>query len=624
MIIASARAAKFCRAALRSLAILAVAKCGSAFAQADGYAGYQFNVTGGTGGTTSIVTTATAFINAIKASTAQFIMFSNALDLGASNVDLTKNNKTVLGLGTNAAIVGDIRIIRCTNVVIRNVFFSNPNNAGDKDALTCQHSDHVWIDHCTFHDCGDGSVDITHASDNFTLSWNKFYYTTNTGHNFVNLIGHTDFNCAEDCSRLHVTFHHNWWSTLCIERMPRVRYGRIHSYNNYFNAPGNNYCIRAAISSEVFAVRNVFQNVDEPYNYFSDTGAPAGLIRAVSNSTINCTGVLSPNDTVFTPPYVWTPDETNIVAGVVTNYSGAGILPLAAFTASPTNGAAPLSVTFTDTSFGVITNRFWDFGDGNTTNTTTNVIARTFSSAGSYTVSLTVSGPVGTNTLTRSDYVVATGGVPPPVADFTAVPTNGTGSLEVTFTDASTGSITNRFWGFGDGNTTNFAAATNPMHTYAPGVYSVTLEVSGSGGSNSLLRTNLIAVLTEFEAWQFQYFGCTNCAQAANSADPDGDGMSNGDEFSAGTNPTNSASALQIISTMQQGNDITVTWTTAGGKTNAVQAAAGDANGSYTTNYTDISGPIIISGSGDMMTNYADVGGATNNPARYYRVRLVP
>jgi hypothetical protein len=35
----------------------------------------------------------------------------------------------------------------------------------------------VWIDHCTFHDCGDGSVDITHASDNFTLSWNNDHLT---------------------------------------------------------------------------------------------------------------------------------------------------------------------------------------------------------------------------------------------------------------------------------------------------------------------------------------------------------------------------------------------------------------------------------------------------------------
>jgi hypothetical protein len=44
----------------------------------------------------------------------------------------------------------------------------------------------------------------------------------------------------------------------------------------------------------------------------------------------------------------------------------------------------------------------------------------------------------------------------------------------------------------------------------------------------------------------------------------------------------------------------------------------------WTTNFTDISRPIIISGSGDAMTNYLDSGGATNVPSRYYGIRLVP
>jgi len=67
-----------------------------------------------------------------------------------------------------------------------------------------------------------------------------------------------------------------------------------------------------------------------------------------------------------------------------------------------------------------------------------------------------------------------------------------------------------------------------------------------------------------------------------------------------------------------------ITWTTAGVRTNAVQATAGDANGGYATNFTDISGSIIIPVSGDTTTNYVDTGGATNAPSRYYRIRLVP
>ena len=47
--------------------------------------------------------------------------------------------------------------------------------------------------------------------------------------------------------------------------------------------------------------------------------------------------------------------------------------------------------------------------------------------------------------------------------------------------------------------------------------------------------------------------------------------------------------------------------------------------GGYTTNFSDLSGLIIIPGSGDVTTNYVDVNGAaTDTPARYYRVRLVP
>jgi hypothetical protein len=61
-----------------------------------------------------------------------------------------------------------------------------------------------------------------------------------------------------------------------------------------------------------------------------------------------------------------------------------------------------------------------------------------------------------------------------------------------------------------------------------------------------------------------------------------------------------------------------------GGRTNEVQATAGGADGGYTTNFIDISGLIVILGSGDTTTNYVDVGGATNFPSRFYRVWLVP
>ena len=73
-----------------------------------------------------------------------------------------------------------------------------------------------------------------------------------------------------------------------------------------------------------------------------------------------------------------------------------------------------------------------------------------------------------------------------------------------------------------------------------------------------------------------------------------------------------------------EGANVLVTWATAGGRTNVVQVNSGDVAGSYTTNFIDLSPFIIIQGSGPASTNYLDVEGATNNPARYYRIRLQP
>jgi len=81
---------------------------------------------------------------------------------------------------------------------------------------------------------------------------------------------------------------------------------------------------------------------------------------------------------------------------------------------------------------------------------------------------------------------------------------------------------------------------------------------------------------------------------------------------------------FRIVSVTRQGNDILVTWLMAPGITNALQAAAGDGNGGYVTNgFTDIFVVTNNSAIGSL-TNYLDVGAATNSPARYYRARLAP
>jgi hypothetical protein len=129
--------------------------------------------------------------------------------------------------------------------------------------------------------------------------------------------------------------------------------------------------------------------------------------------------------------------------------------------------------------------------------------------------------------------------------------------------------------------------------------------------------------LTPFQTWQFQYFGCTNCAEAAAAADPDADGQNNSTEFLVGTNPTNSASSFRITSVESDGSNVRVTWMTAGGRTNILQSM-NSLNANYSNDFTDLSAPIVIVGFGDTTTNYIDADAATLWPTRYYRVRLVP
>ena len=214
--------------------------------------------------------------------------------------------------------------------------------------------------------------------------------------------------------------------------------------------------------------------------------------------------------------------------------------------------------------------------------------------------------------------------VTPPVAGFTALPTTATEPLTVNFSDTSSGTTPLRLaWNLGDSTTTNTADGASFAHTYAAGTYSVTLTASNAAGTSTLVSNNLISVLSAFQAWQNQYFGCTDCAQAQPNADPLGKGISNTNQFLAGLNPTNPASLFRIISVVPQGSNVVITWTAGGAHTNALQATAGGTAGSYGTNFTDISGSIILQGSGDVITNYVDGGGATNVPSRFYRIRLV-
>ena len=162
--------------------------------------------------------------------------------------------------------------------------------------------------------------------------------------------------------------------------------------------------------------------------------------------------------------------------------------PVADFMGNPTEGNFPLTVSFTDQSVNTVDTWSWTFGDGGTSTDQNPVY--TYNEAGTYDVSLTVTGPGGSNTNEKIGYINVN--YPEPVADFEGIPTEGIMPLTVSFTDISTDTVNSWSWTFGDGGT---STEQNPVYEYsAAGNYTVSLTVSGPGGSSTNEKSNYITV----------------------------------------------------------------------------------------------------------------------------------
>lgn len=212
------------------------------------------------------------------------------------------SNKTLVGVGANATIHGAILIKGKKDAAVKNVIVRNLHVDGaktDDDAVALQYAHHVWIDHCDIYDGPDGSLDMTHAVNWVTVSWTKLRYTPNyhpasgeevDQHRFASLVGHSDNNAGEDTNRLKVTYHHNWWAERVIERMPRVRFGQVHVFNNYFASPGNNYCVRAGTGAQLLVESNYFEGVKSPHQFNNEKDQQTANITVRNNVYDRTTG----------------------------------------------------------------------------------------------------------------------------------------------------------------------------------------------------------------------------------------------------------------------------------------------------------------------------------------------
>ena len=222
------------------------------------------------------------------------------------------------------------------------------------------------------------------------------------------------------------------------------------------------------------------------------TTVPTTTATTATTTVATTVATTVPTTTATTVPTT-APTTVATTATPATTQTTAPPVPVAGFSASPTSGAPPLTVQFTDASDDA-TSWTWNFGDGTGSSTLENP-SYTYAAAGTYTVSLTATNSAGSNTDTLTNYITVTGSgsSTAPVASFQESTLSGPAPLTVQFTDSSTNTPTSWEWEFGDGGTNDSSA--DPVYTYdTAGTYTVTMMASNAGGSNTTVQDNLITV----------------------------------------------------------------------------------------------------------------------------------
>lgn len=265
-----------------------------------GWAGLSGGVTGGAGGPVTEVSTLADLQKLAKESGKRVILIKGRIGDGTSRVTVA-SDKTLFGL-PGAVLAGGIDIKKVSNVIVRNLKVEGPGavDVDGVDAVTVQEATRIWVDHLDVSDGQDGNLDITNGADLVTVSWTRFTYTSKSqNHQFSNLIGSSDSRTS-DRGKLRVTFHHNWWADGNKERMPRVRFGKVHVANNLFTSAAASHCVRAGIEADILVEGNAFIGVNKPIDlYENDFKAVTQRNNLFTNTKGNTQG----QGTAFIPEY---------------------------------------------------------------------------------------------------------------------------------------------------------------------------------------------------------------------------------------------------------------------------------------------------------------------------------
>ncbi|MEY4387131.1 MAG: hypothetical protein RLY20_2414 [Verrucomicrobiota bacterium] len=146
---------------------------------------------------------------------------------------------------------------------------------------------------------------------------------------------------------------------------------------------------------------------------------------------------------------------------------------------------------------------------------------------------------------------------------------------------------------------------------------------ANDGWRDSALATGTVTVTAQYSLgdgipdwWRVLNFGCTNCPEAAATADPDGDGMNNRQEFAAGTDPMEKQSRLRVFAMSINDGKPAVSFESLLGQHYGIEYRDDLFSGNWTSLSSNVWGHTDT-------TTITDPNAAGRN-ARFYRVRVVP
>lgn len=278
-----------------------------------------------TGGAGGAIVTATNFAELnqyMDSNDTLTILVSGTIQL--NGMTPLRSNKTLMGINNAKLVGGGLEMYKRSNIIIRNITFED---APDDSLKINQNSHHIWVDHCTFTDGAiedpdganhDGLFDITRQSSFITISYNKFF-----NHAKTMLIGHSD-SASSDVGFLKVSIHHNWFNGTA-SRHPRLRYGEVHVYNNYY-LNNKEYGATSTQEGDLVVEGNYFQGVPFPTLVGYAESGPGDIVERF-NVFVD-SGVAQTRGTAFDPYtyYNYVLEDAASLPAKLTQNTGAGVI----------------------------------------------------------------------------------------------------------------------------------------------------------------------------------------------------------------------------------------------------------------------------------------------------------